>query len=158
MQSDSCSCWLHGARDSLWEKSSTNVPDLSEQPSLSPSIQDNVFPNFSRIDVSLDLEWSHLHRLHTVKSSYTRSVPCIVFQMHNQVQNASARWQKKCSIKLHGVPSVVQGRDNSIYSFGVTTDCFGQILCTAEFYLLRKVLQIHSAALQSFALTKNITK
>lgn len=40
-------------------------------------------------------------------SSYSGSVPCIPCQLHNQVQNSSARWQKKCSIKPHRVPSVV---------------------------------------------------
>lgn len=79
-------------------------------------------------------------------SPFARSTSSYSCQLHNQVQNSSARWQKKCSIKLHHVPSVVEARDNSIYSFGVAADCFGQVSDTAEFCLLHKMSRINSAA------------
>lgn len=70
-------------------------------------------------------------------------------QSHNGVQNSSARWQERGSIKPHHVPSAARDADNSVYSLHAAADQTRLVLVwlffTVEFCSFLKLSQIHPA-------------
>lgn len=87
------------ARSSPVDSQINQVPELLALSTAAPQLCQNVcLSRHSVISYALTV----CVCVHTLLSSV-----CLSCQLHNQVQSSSPRCQKKCSIKLHHVPSVV---------------------------------------------------